>query len=267
MPIIVHNGRAHADDFLATCVCLFKLKQKAFRNKCTDEMLLNSDFWVLDQGGKHEPELHNFDHHHLDREICSFTMILDYFYGEAYREYMPEFRFIEIHDSYGSEKASEFSKQDPIKSPIQSALLKVFSKIEGEVVDPLLSVMVLIGEEICLKIEKMDILLKILDTCANFFEYKGIKILDVTKCSSSDFTHDQLPTKIWSKIKKINPTVILTIDSRSDSFRMISVNTNSVKFLPNDMANFTHISGFLTNFKEYSDFYNILDKFTIKNVK
>jgi hypothetical protein len=270
MSIIVHNGKAHADDFLAACVCLFKLNKDLFRSNFSEKMLEDPDFWVLDQGARFEPELHNFDHHHLNQEICSFTMILDYFYGSNYREYLPNLKFIEIYDSFGSKKASEFAgmnqnKLELLTSPIQSSILKAFSKINGIVEEPFLSIMKLIGSEICENIEKMEILLKILDQNCNFYEFEGIEIMDTTKCVIPDnYTYDQLPTKVWCKNKKISPTIILTVDSRDKkSYRMVCTN-NSLVFKTNKFSSFTHASGFLTSFKNYDDFKEILKNYTTK---
>lgn len=263
--IIVHDGRAHADDFLAACVCLYKLNKPIYRDKTTDQMLLDQDYWVLDQGGKFEPELHNFDHHHLHEEICSLTMVLDYFYGNDYRIFMPSLKYVEIFDSFGSERASEFigAKQDKLDiatSPIHTFVLKSFSKIQGLVEEPFVSIMRLIGKEICDQIENNQKMVEILSTCANLFEYQGIKILDTTNCIVPEgFSQDSLPTKVWCKINNIRPLVILTRDSRSQGgYRMVSVNTNNVRFEPNEKAYFTHTSGFLCAFEKYSDYAYIL---------
>jgi hypothetical protein len=264
MKILVHDGKAHQDDFLASCVCLFKLNSPLlFRQKCDDFSLKDSNCWVLDQGRKFEPEFHNFDHHQLEEEICAFTMVLDYFYGKDYRKYMPQLRFVEIFDSYGPIKAAEFlgMSQDNLDlacSPIHSAMVGMFSKIEGEVMGPILSIMEEIGKEICTQIESTEVLLKILDD-AKYIEYNKIRILDTTQCKVADgIKHDQLPTKIYSKINNLEPDVILTVDSRQNGYRMVSINTNVLKFKPNDLAYFTHNSGFLIGFKNLSDYEAVL---------
>ena len=276
--ILVHDGKAHTDDFLASCVCLHKVPNSSlFRLPfVTENQLLDKNCWVLDFGRNFDVDLHNFDHHQIEEEICSFTMVLDYFYGKKYRKYMPQLRFIEIFDSYGPKKAAEFAKLniddlDVVFSPISQSMLGLFSRISGEVADPLLTVMKKIGLEVCEQIENTDFLLSLLDN-SNYFEYGKLKILDVTKCSlpediisQKNIRPDNLPTKIYSKIHGITPDIILTIDSRQFGFRMVSTNTDVVKFTSCEKAYFTHNSGFLTGFKKFEDYRYILDNHTIRH--
>ena len=270
MKIVVHDARAHADDFLAACVCRYKTGGKVFRMPFEHSMLDDPNTWVIDQGRRFEPHLLNFDHHQIEEEICAFTMVLDYFYGEEYREYMPNLRYLEIFDSYGPKRAAEFAgvseeSLDLIASPIHSSLIKAFSKIEGEVNEPFISLMGQMGEEICTQIEIKKQLLSILANQANMLEHEGISILDTTGCvMPEDMQHDQLPTKLWSKMNGLNPLVILNIDSRGNGYRMVSINTDSLKFLPNNKCSFTHNSGFLTVFSDVSDYQVILSNHTQK---
>jgi len=271
--IIVHDGKAHQDDFLAACVCAYKLDAEIYRRKPDESELLDSDCWILDQGLDYNCSLHNFDHHHIEEKICSFTMILDYFYNSNYREYMPNLKYLEIFDSYGPLAAAEFAGVNPdslenIVSPIHLSIVRIFSKIEGLVSDPVYSVMKMIGEEICSQIESIENLLEVLKEDAVFIDYNNIRILDTTSCKTPEnFRHDQLPTKIFCRIQKDHAHVILTKDSRSEGyFRMISTNLNNVKFVKNDISEFTHNSGFLTSFNKYDKFYKILDNYVIMNI-
>jgi|694.fasta_scaffold52360_2 hypothetical protein len=276
--ILVHDGKAHTDDFLGACVCLHKLPDsQLFRLHFVQESeLKDPNCWVLDFGRDFDSDLHNFDHHQLEEEICSFTMVLDYFYGKSYRRIMPQLQFIEIFDSYGPKRAAEFAKINPdnldiIFSPISNAILGLFSKISGQVSDPLLTIMKQIGKEICEQIENTELLLSVMDN-SNYFERDKIKILDVTKCvlpqdiiSQKEIRPDHLPTKLYSKINDIEPDIILTIDSRQNGFRMVSSNTDVIKFTHCDKAYFTHNSGFLVGFNNYEDYKFILDNFTIRH--
>jgi hypothetical protein len=269
--IVTHDGKAHADDFLAACVCHHKTGDLVLRSKPTESMLEDPDIWVLDQGLRFEPELRNFDHHQIKEEICAFTMVLDYFYGNGYREYMPNLRYLEIFDSYGPKKAAEYAgvKEDSLDlmtSPIHTSILKAFSQVEGRVEDSFLEIMRRMGEGICNQIEVKEKLLDILSSKAKIIDCGGISVLDTTECVMPEGTqHDHLPTKTWCKLKGLNPTVILNIDSRGNGYRMVSINTDSLKFLPNEMCSFTHNSGFLTVFPNLSDHQIILSSHVQRN--
>ena len=259
--IVVHRGRAHVDDFLASCVCLHKTDLVLCRMDLEPGMLEDPRCWVLDQGMRFEPEMLNFDHHHLDEQICSLTMVLDHFYGKGYRTYIPQLSYIEIHDSMGSSKAAKFAgvTNDIVEksaSLIQHLILKSFSEIEGEVTDPFRSVMCSMGSELCGKIEALPLLIEQLENNAKIIELSGLKVLDLTLCETD--APDQLPTKYWCEQKGISLSVILTRDSRCmNKYRMISTD-GSVRFRQNSLCSYTHPSGFLTVFDELEDWKKIL---------
>lgn len=271
MRIIVHDGRAHADDFLASCVCHYKTGAAVIRAAYAEEMLSDPEYWVLDQGRRFEPELHNFDHHQLEQEICAFTMVMDHFYGSLYRDHFPNLRFLEIYDSYGPSRAAKFAgipeeSLELVSSPIHTAMVRAFSREDGLVRGSMIETMWAIGREICSELENLSTLFDVLTNNYSIFEKNSIKVLDVTRCIlPKGYTHDQLPTKKWCKSKGVDPTVILTKDSRTEgAYRMVSINIESLRFLPNPKSYFTHASGFLTSFMNYGDHEEILNNFVTK---
>lgn len=263
--IVVHDGRAHADDFLAACVCRHRLGLPVFRSKFSESMLEDPSVWVLDQGRRFEPELHNFDHHQIKEESCAFTMVLDHFYGRGYRDSWPALKYVEIIDSHGPKKAALFAgvsedSLDITLSPIHSSMTAAFSRVEGEVPEFFLKVMEMVGQEICSRIESESVLFASLDNGHRLFDHGTTKVLDVCSCSPPNgFSHEHLPTKQWSKARGQEPEVILTRDPRQGGYRMVSINTDSMKFNPHPKAYFTHVSGFLTAFREYGDHMELLD--------
>lgn len=259
--IVVHEGRAHVDDYLASCVCIHKTGLPLFRMGVDREMLEDPSCWVLDQGFRFEPDLHNFDHHHLKDQICSLTMVLDHFYGATYRSHLPQLAYIEIHDSVGSSKAGKFAGLpyeglEAASSMIQHLILKMFSRVSGLVEDPIYSVMSSIGEELCSKVEEAPRLMEMLDAGARLVDSSGLKVLDVTGCTAEE--PDRLPTKSWCEQKGISPAAILTKDARKPGFyRLIGID-RSVRFAQNHRCEYTHASGFLTVFGRLEDWEDIL---------
>lgn len=268
--IVVHDGRAHADDFLAACVCRHRLSLPVVRSAPQQSMLDDAAFWVLDQGRRFEPHLHNFDHHQLEQEICSFTMVLDHFYGGSYRETWPALRFVEILDSYGPKRAAAFAgvpedSMEVLYSPIHLSVLSAFSRIQGEVPEYFLELMGFIGHEVCSRIESEAALFASIDASHRIFQRGSTVVLDVCGCTPPlGFSHEHLPTKQWCKFRGHEPEVILTRDPRQGGFRMVSINTDGLRFREHPKSYFTHNSGFLVGFAEYSDHVVILDEATEK---
>ena len=258
--IVTHRGRAHVDDFLASCVCLHKTGLPLYRDDVTAEMLDDPSCWVLDQGLRLEPDLLNFDHHHVAERVCSLTLLLDHFYGPSYREHIPQLSYIEIHDSVGASKAGKFAGLsyeglEIASSLVQNLLLSSFSRIEGLVDGPMRVIMVLMGMELCERIEGISSDMDDLERNARIIEFSGIKVLDVAGCETK--SPDRLPTKTWCKSKGLNPDAILNRDARVGAYRLISTSA-SVSFPQNEICEYTHPSGFLTVFRDIGDWGPIL---------
>lgn len=259
--IIVHRGRAHVDDFLASCVCVHKTGLPIFRQDADSCSLDDPNCWVLDQGMRFEPELLNFDHHHIGDEICSLTMVLDHLYGPSYRCHFPQLRYIEIYDSQGASKAAKFAGApkealDSASSLVQQFILKAFSSVEGEVGGEFLPLMRMVGAEICGKVESTPAIMEILDRDAKVIRFMDMDVLDVTSCDGND-----LPTKAWCSTKGLSPSVILANDPRlTGSLRLIAVDRDRISFGPDTACSFVHPSGFLAVFPESEDWRLILSK-------
>lgn len=249
-------------------MCRFRLGFGVFRLPFNEIMLGDPECWVLDQGFRHEPELRNFDHHQTDAEVCSLTLVMDHFYGDSYREFFPGMRYMEILDSHGAKRAAEYAgaSEEAIRivaSPIHSAVLSAFSEIEGEVTGGIIEMMELIGSDICGKVESKDVLMSCIDKGHRIHRVRDLEILDVCGCVPPEgFSHSDLPTKLWCRSKDRTPSIVLTLDTRGGGFRMVSVNRDSVSFVPNPKCYYTHASGFLVSFKEYDDFVGIIEEFS-----
>lgn len=259
--IVVHRGRAHTDDFLASCVCLHKTGLPLFRMDANESMLEDPSCWVLDQGMRHQPELLNFDHHQTAEEVCSLTMVLDHFYGPSYRDRIPQLRYVEIYDSHGSAAAAAFAgapvaSLDISSSLVQRFVLGAFSGIEGEVGEDFRSVMIHIGSELCGSIEGLPAAMDSLDRHAKMVEVQGFLVLDVTGCGGPD-----LPTKDWCRSKGLFPTAVLARDYRTPGhLRLISIDKSSIFFAEDPSCSFIHPSGFMAVFPESEDWTAILSR-------
>ncbi|MCH1507075.1 MAG: MYG1 family protein [Verrucomicrobiales bacterium] len=77
--IITHPGSAHKDDFLACSVLVHLHEVPILRREPTEEDLNDPGICVVDVGGRHEPELKNFDHHQFPQDeppVCALSLVL-----------------------------------------------------------------------------------------------------------------------------------------------------------------------------------------------
>jgi len=75
--IITHDGLFHADEVFAIALIheILGVCPVERTRKVSAESLANPEIWVLDQYGKHEPELNNYDHHQ-DKSIESTNVLV-----------------------------------------------------------------------------------------------------------------------------------------------------------------------------------------------
>lgn len=266
--IVVHKGQAHADDFLASCVAYAKWQVPVERRDFTDQDLNDNTVIVLDQGREYEPEKGNFDHHQTNDEVCAFTQVMDYLYGKDYRKFMPELKFVEIFDSQGPQKAAKFAKTteetlEIVNSVVARFVLRAFSQIEGIVPTEYLTVMKDIGKSLIESVEDSKKGWEILENNAKLEQHDDIVVLKTDDC---EFVKEgfHLPTKLWCKKKGYQPNVIFGKNTRGGGYCLLSINTESLKFLNSPSASFTHATGFLTVFPNKEEYLNILKNYTVK---
>lgn len=79
--IITHPGSSHRDEFVACCLLLAFHAIPIFRREPSDADLSDPATAVVDVGGRHEPELGNFDHHQFPADhppVCSISLVLQH---------------------------------------------------------------------------------------------------------------------------------------------------------------------------------------------
>ena len=156
--IITHPGGAHKDEFLACAILLAEHDVPVFRQDPSEEDLLNPEIAVIDIGLRHQPNLHNFDHHQFPRDAkptCSLSLVLDHYgiYADALN-FCPWLEVAEWFDCRGPKDTSEWLGVDretvgKLNSPLDITLLQAFAKsaqhLPGE---PIWELMKMIGEEL-----------------------------------------------------------------------------------------------------------------------
>lgn len=136
--IVTHPGGAHKDDFLAVCLLIAKTSAPVERKVPTPLELDDPGVVVIDIGGRHEPELNNFDHHHFPREhapTCALSLVLAHLglYEDA-KVFCDWLEPAEWFDSRGPNKTAEWLgvSRDVISrlnSPVDVTFLRRFARV------------------------------------------------------------------------------------------------------------------------------------------
>jgi len=173
--ILTHPGGAHKDDFLACCLVLAHCPAPLVRREPTEQELRDPTFCVIDIGGRHEPELMNFDHHQLPRDhepICSISLVLQAlgYYDDA-KQFCEWLEPTEWFDCRGPVKTAQWLDVDrdvlnKLNSPIDVTVLRRFAYTEylgpG---DTMWELMKMIGEDLLNYIrslrERLDYLMRV----------------------------------------------------------------------------------------------------------
>ena len=190
--ILTHPGGAHKDDFLACCLMLATSPAPIVRREPTAEELEDPLVCVIDIGGRHEPELMNFDHHQLPRDhepTCSISLILKALgHYEDAKKFCEWLEPTEWFDCRGPVKTAEWLEVDrdvlnKLNSPIDVTVLRRFAYTEflGPR-DTIWELMKMIGEDLLNYIrslrERLDYLMR---TCEIWDMPDGKKVVVLPK--------------------------------------------------------------------------------------
>lgn len=148
--IITHPGSAHFDDMTAVSLILAARPDTAFRverREPTQGELDNPEVWVLDIGGRLEPERLNLDHHQamvITPETAgagaatdcpaSFVLVAEYLGLLETMSIMPWWHFKDETDRFGIVRSSlKYNAGDPLvnQNPVQDWLTTKFAAEPG----------------------------------------------------------------------------------------------------------------------------------------
>ncbi|MGB0596121.1 MAG: MYG1 family protein [Rubripirellula sp.] len=156
--IVTHPGGAHKDDFLACCLLAHLHGVPIQRREPTQEDLSNRAICVVDVGGSHDAELHNFDHHQFPRDApprCALSLVLlDLGLYEDALSFCAWLRPAEWLDTLGpNETAKKMgiprSAFSDLNSPVDITLLNRFARTTDLTPDhAIYQVMCMVGEDI-----------------------------------------------------------------------------------------------------------------------
>lgn len=168
--IVTHPGAAHKDELLACALLLANHPVSISRREPTPADLDDPETIVVDVGGRHQPQLLNFDHHQFPADhppVCALSLVLQHLgiYDEA-RSFCEWLEPAEHFDTRGPIATAKWLGLDrdqlaKLNSPIDGTILRAFARTEilhpG---DTLWDILKLTGEDILTYIRKLSLRLK-----------------------------------------------------------------------------------------------------------
>ena len=189
--ILTHPGGAHKDEFLACSVLLAVCPAPVLRCEPTATDLADPLICVVDVGHRHEPALHNFDHHQLPKDhvpTCSLSLVLQYLglYEEAqeFCEWLEPAEWFDCRGPFATAKWLGVDREvlNKLNSPIDGTLLKRFAGATRlEPGEPLWEVMRMVGEDLLDYVKSLRARLEFLERHAEFWDVsapdEGLQVL------------------------------------------------------------------------------------------
>lgn len=260
--IITHPGTAHRDDILAVALLLSAGGGTAtvYRSTPTDEDLDDPKTAVIDIGGRHQPELLNFDHHQFPRDHppqCALSLVLKHLYiYEAATEFWPWLPSTEVSDTRGHQGLVEHLGL-PTNTAVPKQLYSPFDILaklwmtEEAVLVPgsfmhtyLVKVGRTLHEDLKAQVHRQSLLCKVLLTRG----VSGLLVADVRTIPGNE--NPTLGLEHFLAKRKIEADVTITNDDRDAGFVIFRRNkaTSKLDFSRvrgNPCVRFAHAGGFV----------------------
>lgn len=156
--IVVHGGPAHLDDVLAVALALGHYGMLPVERKDpTPAELDDPGVLVLDVGGRHEPDLLNFDHHQLrpenpEESRAAFALLAEHLVIESALSGNPWYLAVNWNDCLGPQKTAKlvglYSYPRELVDPLGRAIVSMFAGAGAEPDEELLRVLERVGRRI-----------------------------------------------------------------------------------------------------------------------
>lgn len=240
--IIIHPGSAHFDEMTAVSLILAMRPGIDFaverREPATAE-LDDPNVWVIDIGGRHEPRLHNFDHHQSLDCPASFVLLARYLDLEETMRVLPWWDFKDNVDRFGPVKSSRlFGAGDDLvnRNPVEVWLTRRFAA-DPEGTLPLLKSF---GEEIVEYARKLKKQIDFWQSC------EVLKIGGVPAIIGE--TRESAGLEEFRRLTVDPPYIVISRDRRDEGWRLFRFEGTPVDFTriaDDPRVKFAHKSGFL----------------------
>lgn len=156
--ILTHPGGAHKDELLACSLLAAVHRVPIVRREPTPDDLADVSTAVVDVGGEHAPERHNFDHHQFPADhppVCALSLVLQHLgvYEDA-RQFCYWLEPAEWFDTRGPNVTAKWlglsrEVMNKLNSPVDVTVLRRFAKAKRlEPGEPLWEILSYIGQDL-----------------------------------------------------------------------------------------------------------------------
>ena len=248
--IVAHPGTAHFDDVTAVSLILASHPGTEFRverRQPTPADMDNPDVWVLDIGGRHEPDKHKFDHHQSLDCPATFVLVADYLKLTDILSVQPWWHFKDEVDRFGPVKtAQKYGAGDDLvnRSPVETWLVDTFAATTKPSAE-LLSIMKGYGMNLIQESRLLKSQIDFWKTSKRLvIAGRPAIIAESTETAGIDEYH---------RIADVPPEIVITLDKRGAGWRLFRFDGAPVDFTRiSDWPEiaFSHKSGFVATTKE-----------------
>lgn len=245
--IITHPGGAHFDEVTAVSLILAVHADTAFsieRREPTPVELEDSDVWVVDIGGRHQPEKRNFDHHQDADCPAAFVLVTEYLGLLEAMFVMPWWHFKDSVDRVGPVKSSlKYHAGDDLvnRNPVEIWLMSSFAAAPEASLPMLKS----FGAHL---IRGARLLKKQID----FWKNSSRLVIAGVPAMLGE-TRESAGLEEFRRLEENPPDIVISLDRRDDGWRLFRYDGTPVDFsLISDRPEiaFAHQNGFMAKTRE-----------------
>ena len=245
--IITHPSSAHFDEVTAVSLIIAVYADTEFRIERREPVpveLDDPDVWVVDIGGRYEPEKHNFDHHQSLDCPAAFVLVAEYLGLIETMSVLPWWHFKDEVDRFGPITSSvKYHAGDDLvnRNPVEIWLMASFAS-DPEASLPLLKAF---GAHI---IEDARTLKSQID----FWKTSSRLVIAGVPAMIGE-TRESAGLEEFRRLDENPPDIVISLDRREKGWRLFRYDGTPVDFsLISDRPEiaFAHKTGFMAKTKE-----------------
>jgi hypothetical protein len=245
--IITHAGSAHFDDVLALALILATNVSTYFeveRREPSPGELEDPAVWVVDVGGRFQPELRNFDHHQSVDCPAAFVLVARYLGIEYILSVLPWWHFKDSVDRIGPARSSQqFGAGDDLvnRNPVENWLVDRFATSPADSLPLLKS----FGESIIASATGLKRQLDFWKSCRRLM-ISGVPAMIAE-------TTESYGLEEFRRAVADPPDIVISLDKRSPGWRLFRYDGAPVDFsrlADYPEIEFAHKSGFLAKTRD-----------------